>query len=253
MSKPKELLGKKFGVLTVLEPTSQRYSSNGEILWKCQCDCGNIVLKRRYEIQQCRMVCGKNCLLKKANKKTTKSEKIIRSDLHANAKDITGQRFGKLVALYPTKERISNNVVWQCQCDCGNTHKAYTKLLLSGKVQSCGCLHSIGERNIQQILDQNNIEYIKEFKVKIFNQLRRFDFAIIKNNKVIRLIEFDGIQHFQKITSGYFSVELCEEIQQRDKEKNEYAKKHHIPLVRIPYMLRDSVSLQDLLGNKYLI
>ena len=36
----KDLTGKKFGKLTVLEPTDERI--NGKIVWKCQCDCGNI-------------------------------------------------------------------------------------------------------------------------------------------------------------------------------------------------------------------
>ena len=35
-------------------------------------------------------------------------------------KNITGQRFGKLTALYPTEKRQGTNVVWMFQCDCGN-------------------------------------------------------------------------------------------------------------------------------------
>ena len=38
-----------------------------------------------------------------------------------------------------------------------------------------------------------------------------------------------------------------------DIEKNEWALKNNIPLVRIPYILRDNVVLEDLLGDKYLI
>lgn len=36
-------------------------------------------------------------------------------------KDITGQRFGTLTALYPTDKRAKGGyVVWVCECDCGN-------------------------------------------------------------------------------------------------------------------------------------
>lgn len=35
-----DIAGRKFGKLTALEPTNQR--SCGHIIWKCQCDCGNI-------------------------------------------------------------------------------------------------------------------------------------------------------------------------------------------------------------------
>src|SRR5262245_41127889 len=38
----------------------------------------------------------------------------------ANVKEITGQRFGRLVALYPTGERRYRKVVWRFRCDCGN-------------------------------------------------------------------------------------------------------------------------------------
>ena len=35
-------------------------------------------------------------------------------------KDLTGQRFGKLTVLEITEERRNRQVVWKCQCDCGN-------------------------------------------------------------------------------------------------------------------------------------
>jgi len=35
------LLGQRYGQLTVLEKSDKR--KNGAILWKCQCDCGNII------------------------------------------------------------------------------------------------------------------------------------------------------------------------------------------------------------------
>ena len=37
------------------------------------------------------------------------------------AKDLTGQRFGRLTALYPTNRRdYKGSVIWHCRCDCGN-------------------------------------------------------------------------------------------------------------------------------------
>lgn len=37
-----DLTGKKIGRLTVLQETKKREGS-GSIIWKCKCDCGNIV------------------------------------------------------------------------------------------------------------------------------------------------------------------------------------------------------------------
>ena len=53
-------------------------------------------------------------------------------------KDISNQRFGRLIAIEPTK--IKNKTVWKCKCDC-NTDCFYTyHALISGNNSSCGCL-----------------------------------------------------------------------------------------------------------------
>ena len=50
-------------------------------------------------------------------------------------RDLTNQRFGKLVALKPTKQRLRKSVV----CDCGKTALVSASRLLFGNVRSCGC------------------------------------------------------------------------------------------------------------------
>lgn len=55
-------------------------------------------------------------------------------------RDLTGQRFGRLVVL----KRIENRgrfVCWLCKCDCGEEAKVTSNSLLSGHTKSCGCLH----------------------------------------------------------------------------------------------------------------
>ena len=39
----------------------------------------------------------------------------------ANIKDLTGQRFGKLVVLSRAENDKTKHTRWLCQCDCGNT------------------------------------------------------------------------------------------------------------------------------------
>ena len=55
-------------------------------------------------------------------------------------KDLTGQRFGRLVAIRSTEKRRSSSVVWECICDCGNTAFISRDALNSGGTRSCGCL-----------------------------------------------------------------------------------------------------------------
>lgn len=52
--------------------------------------------------------------------------------------DITGQRFGWLVAQFIDTGR-SSVVMWVCKCDCGSIASIRSAYLRSGKTQSCGC------------------------------------------------------------------------------------------------------------------
>ena len=54
------------------------------------------------------------------------------------AKNIIGERFGRLVVVART-ENTNNDVWWLCKCDCGNMKIARTTSLRSGDVVSCGC------------------------------------------------------------------------------------------------------------------
>jgi hypothetical protein len=57
----------------------------------------------------------------------------------AKLKDITGQKFGYLTAIQPTNRRAGRNVIWLCQCDCGNTHSIPAGDLQRPRDNSCGC------------------------------------------------------------------------------------------------------------------
>lgn len=235
----KNIKNQRFDLLIALNPTEKR-DSNGSVIWECQCDCGNICyrsltnLQRSYEKHSC------GCLQQEQIKKL-------------NAKDLIGKKFGKLTVLEQTDNRHNGNVVWKCQCDCGNVFYTYTNALTTGNTQSCGCItRSIGETNIKNILNQNNILYKEEWTDPLL-KLKRFDFAILKNNIPIRFIEFDGKQHYTDLSGIWNSQESLEEIQIRDKEKNEYALSHNIPLVRIPYWERDNITLEMIMGDQYLI
>ncbi len=63
----------------------------------------------------------------------------------AVGEDITGKRFGRLVALSkaasyraPNGKRMSNTM-WNCVCDCGTEKTIRTRDLKAGNVVSCGC------------------------------------------------------------------------------------------------------------------
>lgn len=53
--------------------------------------------------------------------------------------DITGQRFGRLVALRVVR-KVGGGTWWRCLCDCGYTHDVRGDYLRNGHSRSCGCL-----------------------------------------------------------------------------------------------------------------
>lgn len=114
---PIDLEGKKFGRWKVLELSNNK-SKNGDSYWKCECECGTIRDVR-------------SSSLRKGKSKSCGCVTGI---------DIAGQRFGKLTAIKPTKQKLGTNIVWEMKCDCGNVTYADTGNLNSGSTRSCGCL-----------------------------------------------------------------------------------------------------------------
>ena len=232
-----DLTNQKFNKLTAIYRLDER--KNGNIVWHCKCECGNEI-----DVQTSSLTSG-----------NTKSCGCLRAEnayFHTTIKsNLVDQKFGKLLVLEETKDRQYGKVVWKCQCDCGNIIYLHTGRLISGNDISCGCIKSsTGEKNTEKILLENNILYQKQYRFKDFNKFS-YDFAIINDLKeVIRLIEFDGEQHFRP-SGGWNTPEHFEKIQKYDKEKNEYALSHNIPLVRIPYWERDKITLEMILGSTY--
>lgn len=61
--------------------------------------------------------------------------------MHANSKDLTGQRFGSLVVLELTDLRLKNKRtnVWKCRCDCGNICYKTSDTLKDKRHKTCSC------------------------------------------------------------------------------------------------------------------
>lgn len=62
----------------------------------------------------------------------------------AKLKDLTGQRFGKLVVIGRGEDKVRKDgrtrPKWRCKCDCGNEKEVFGDNLVNGNTRSCGCL-----------------------------------------------------------------------------------------------------------------
>ena len=227
-----DLTGKTFGNLTVIERDWEYQKKNGyeKPYWKCKCNCGNVVSILGKSLREGKQIsCG--CLAKK------RAQQL-------NFKNITNQRFGKLVAL----EYLGNSK-WKCQCDCGSITTVKTAHLISGHTMSCGCLNSKGELTISQWLNNNQIPFIKQYTNSNLrnpkNNLLKIDFAILSNQEPIGFIEYNGIQHYDTNDVWYKP-----EVEEGLLIKQQYALNNNIPFLIITYKDDINAKLKEFIFDK---
>lgn len=211
-------IGNKYNRLEILDID---YSQKPSIA-KCKCDCGNIIYVSKADVVSGHtQSCG--CLQKeRASESSTK--------------DYSGVLFYNGVKVLD-KSHTDSNGVWyyNCVCPiCGNIFQDIPARIANNHKTSCGCkAQSSNERIIQSILDELNIDYIREkrFDDCKYKYTLPFDFAIYKNNELLCLIEYDGKQHFEPV--NYFGGEdEFQLIQIRDSIKNNYCHDNNITLLR---------------------
>lgn len=114
----RSLIGKKFGKLTVLAKTDERYS-DGSILYECLCNCGNTI---------------------KTTSSRLKSGHIQSCGCeHYQVDDLTGKRFNHLTVM-SLSHSGGSKVYWNCLCDCGKNVIVRGDRLKNGNTTSCGCV-----------------------------------------------------------------------------------------------------------------
>ena len=68
-------------------------------------------------------------------------------------KDLSGIRFGRLVALEYAGNDVANKVLWRCGCDCGGVKVTRAENLSKGSTNSCGCLANEQKKAAAQMRD----------------------------------------------------------------------------------------------------
>jgi len=240
MGKLIDLTGQVFGELTVLardyDYVKEHNIKQNRPYWKCKCSCGTITTVSGGNLTQENGV--KRCM-------NCRNKNMVH--------DITGQISGNLTVLEYSKT-VNRKAYFKCLCKCGNIIEACGRDLNQKKIQSCGCINSKGEQTIIQLLEENNIPFEKQ---KSFNTCRSpqtnsllfFDFYV--DNKF--LLEYDGIQHFKYYKSGWNTKQQFLLNKEQDEYKNKWCKENNIPLKRIPYWELDTLTINGIMSDLFLI
>ena len=217
----KEINGLKFGRLKVLET----YWDSTPPKVKCQCDCGNIIITNKNDVQGGHTrSCG--CL----NREITSN--YFTKDW-SNYVSETGVKMIK-----PLYQNNKQQWIWECVCPlCGKSFEALPIKIFNNHTTSCGCKRlSSGERVIETILNKTGFDYIKQYSFDDckYKYKLKFDFAIFSDNHLLFLIEYDGIQHFKPV-SIFGGKDAFVETQIRDNIKTDYCNQNNISLLRLNY------------------
>lgn len=98
--------------------------AQGNALWLCKCDCGTEVSVRGNFLKRQRF-CSKQCPMYAKE----------------NRDDISGIRFGRLIGVALVRgSGKKGKTIWSFKCDCGNAVEASKTNVMTGHIQSCGCL-----------------------------------------------------------------------------------------------------------------
>lgn len=162
MAKIKEIAGKKYRDITVIKDSGKR-TKKGSVLWECRTDDGQTILKQKYELDA----------YLKQSKRYGKNSKGFR---WAGQKELLGKKFGRLTVVKRTTLRTRGSILYNCDCDCGNTILVSSTDLKRANTQSCGCLQreaasknmTRGKYNEICLVEQTNISLL-DSKIPISN------------------------------------------------------------------------------------
>lgn len=153
---PDDLIGKRYGKLTVLRLDKQLDS--GKTSWFCQCDCGNQCVVTSYSLHY----------------KKRKSCGCLHRELDAGTEvDLTGQVFGRLTAkeATPRKDR-KGSPLWRCLCECGTEILVSQESLTQGQYRSCGCVRQERQESLHDnltLVDKTCVEVLERRKSRSDN------------------------------------------------------------------------------------
>jgi hypothetical protein len=127
MPRLKDLTGQRFTRLTV----KNRAEDAGKPAWLCQCDCGN----------QCKVI-GESL-----HSDNTRSCGCLRREAACESRlrrkppldDLSGTGIGLWMVIERAGCRPNGEVLWRCECACGNEGIVRRSELTGLRSTSCGC------------------------------------------------------------------------------------------------------------------
>jgi hypothetical protein len=198
---------------------------------KFQCECGNVDFAIPNSLLKGHK-CWKCGIVRRSNNNRISSDEIENRIKLINPS----------IRLLSKYTRRRDNI--KCEClECGHIWDTLADSLLNMHTGCPNCLISKGEKRIKTFLDKKDIQYIQQYRLDDCRNTYPlpYDFAILFNDELLCLIEYDGKQHYEPWHKIHDAIERLKIIQFRDNIKNNYCKSNNIKLIRIPYWDYDNI------------
>lgn len=101
--------------------------------------------------------------------------------------DLKGQKFGRLLVLKEAGRTPGRQVIWECQCECGNCIKVRAQDLRNGHTKSCGCYKK--DRSTEEKRRKIN-------KIKIIGDTVAVYHPLSKQPFLVDLEDYDKIKNY---------------------------------------------------------
>lgn len=115
-----DLTGQTFNDLKVIKKADEQ--DGKRTIWDCKC-----------------LLCGSKTTATTTQLKSGYKKSCGCRKNRPNAKDLTGQRFGRLTVIKRNGTNQHRRAIWRCKCDCGKYTDVSAADILSGNTKSCGC------------------------------------------------------------------------------------------------------------------
>lgn len=130
-------------------------------------------------------------------------------------KDIAGLSFGYLTAIEPTGEKNRKDLIWRCQCKCGNMVELPATRLLLGNTLSCGCLHKDHFQQANKYIANTSLRQALEDNPISSNAISGYTGVTPKRGKWLAYIRYQG-KHYS--LGVYNNIEDAVKARARAKE-----------------------------------
>lgn len=248
-----DLVGQKFNRLLVLEEVKNSNNYNNNRYWKCQCDCGKIIV----------VDVGK---LKNGHTKSCGCYNLEKCKLPRE--NLVGKKFNKLTVLKSVGV-INGRYSWLCRCDCGKEVVICTNHLNSGHTKSCGCLFletislPEGEAELNSIYGTYKYyaekrKYVWELtKEEVKNLINQNCYYCGKkpsqkkwlNRQTKKFILYNGIDRIDN-KKGYIKENVVTCCKNCNRSKNKMSQREFLEMARDIYLLhKDELENNLILEN----